>query len=136
PAPPPPPAGSPPPTPRRPPPPPPAPGGASQPGGPTTEPPDPRSSASSPTCCTAGTAAGASGSEDWCAWPRTSSFWPERSTWPGSPPSGCGGRRPAGRSSPPDGGGHPGGVCPLLRPQRAEQLQLVGEHRPPRLSQW
>jgi Transposase domain (DUF772)/Transposase DDE domain len=93
--------------PTRPPSPPPGPASVTPPGGPTTEPPDPRSNASSPTCYAAATAAAAPGSEGWCAWPRTSSSWPGRSTWPASPPSACAGRRPAGRCSPPDGGSPP-----------------------------
>ena len=69
--------------------PPPAPASATPPGWPTTAPPGPRSSASWPTCCAAATAAGAPACAGWSGWPRTSSCWPPRSTWPASPPSGC-----------------------------------------------
>jgi Transposase DDE domain len=48
----------------------------------------------------------------WCAWPRTSSCWPPRLTWRGSPASGCAPPAPAGRSSPPDGGDQLPGTCP------------------------
>jgi hypothetical protein len=38
----------------------------------------------------------------WCAWLRTSSCWPPRSTWPASPASGCALPAAARRSSRPD----------------------------------
>jgi hypothetical protein len=74
--------------------------------------PGPRSSASWRTCCAAVTAAGAPAYGGWCAWARTSSCWPLRSTWPGSPASGCAPPALAGRSSPPDGGDQLPGTCP------------------------
>jgi hypothetical protein len=65
------------------------------------------------------------------AWPRTSSCWPERSTWPGSPPWGWVPRPPAGRSTRPERAAsrpQPGG------PQHAERAQAVREQQLPRRS--
>jgi len=84
--------------------PPPAPARATLPGWPTTGRPGPRSSASWPICCAAATVAGVPACGGWCAWPRTSNSWPPRSTWRGSPASGCAAPAPAGRSSPPVSG--------------------------------
>ena len=114
--------------PTRPPSPPPAPASAIPPGGPTIERPGPRSSASSPTCSAAATAADTPACGAWSEWPKTSSCWPRRSTWPGSPPSGCAPRPMAGRSSRPDQPAsqpQPGGAQP------AEHAQAVREQRPP-----
>src|ERR671913_1383885 len=125
-------AGSSPSIPARPPWPPPGPANATPPGWPTIGPPGPRWNASSPTCCAAATAAGAPQSGGWCAWPRTSSCWPPRSTWPAWPPSGCAPPPPAGSSSPPDGGDQlPRHLSGNRYLNAAELLQLVREHRPP-----
>ena len=108
--------------------PPPAPASAIRCGGPTTERPDRRWNASWRTCCAAATAAGALACGGWCASPRTGSCWPARSTWPASPPSGCGPPAPVGRCSRPDGGWATldGGCSTRRIPKR------VREQRPPR----
>jgi Transposase domain (DUF772)/Transposase DDE domain len=109
-----------------------APASVIPPGWPTTARPGRRWNASSRTCCAAATVAGVPACGGWCGWARTSSCWPRRSTWPGSPASGCTPPAPAGRSSPPDGGDQLPAPARQPLPQPAEPLQLVTEHRPPK----